>query len=83
MVLGDLKEDFLVVLFAHLHSSTCGNGGFGIRARVGCITPIISKNDSEFAQTWPRGSRGIPMAFASNVSQIAVSAATNRVVLFF
>ena len=35
VVFSDLKEDFLAVLFAHVHSSVLGNGGFGIRARVG------------------------------------------------
>jgi hypothetical protein len=35
MVLSNLKEDFLAILFAHVHSSAFGNGGFGIRARVG------------------------------------------------
>jgi hypothetical protein len=35
MVLGDLKEGFLAIFFAHVHSSALGNGGFGIRTRVG------------------------------------------------
>tara|TARA_B100001750_G_scaffold218613_1_gene204897 strand:+ start:909 stop:1019 length:111 start_codon:yes stop_codon:yes gene_type:complete len=35
MVLSDLKEDFLAIFFAHVDSSALGNGGFGIRARVG------------------------------------------------
>ena len=43
MVFCDLKEDFLAVLIAHADSSTRAKGGFGIRARVGCITPRISK----------------------------------------
>jgi hypothetical protein len=35
MVLSDLKEDFFAILFAHVQSSAFGNGGFGIRTRVG------------------------------------------------
>jgi hypothetical protein len=35
MVLSDLKEDFFAILFAQVQSSAFGNGGFGIRTRVG------------------------------------------------
>jgi len=35
MVLSNLKEDFLAIFFTHVDSSALGNGGFGIRARVG------------------------------------------------